>query len=146
MNLDTLAALGGLDGLRRVVTVFYEKVFPDPMIGFMFAGLDRARLIDLEVAFTARACGAEVPYAGRGMRAAHDRHPITHGHFDRRAALLREALADCGAPASATEAWMRHVEALRTAVLGARVAARADCDAAPPPGPALVIVEGRDRG
>ena len=42
MNLQTLEALGGLDGLRRIVTVFYDHVFPDPMIGYLFDGLDLA--------------------------------------------------------------------------------------------------------
>ena len=39
--------IGG-DKLRAVITDFYERIFGDVMIGFMFQGKDRTHLVDRE--------------------------------------------------------------------------------------------------
>ena len=41
------AKIGGA-ALRAVIVDFYKRVFADVMIGFMFAGKDRAHLIERE--------------------------------------------------------------------------------------------------
>ncbi|HEY0251552.1 MAG TPA: hypothetical protein VGC41_08495, partial [Kofleriaceae bacterium] len=69
--------------LREVVTDFYARVFPDMMIGFMFAGKDRQRLIDREFEMAATFLGApDIKYTGRPMRTAHASTPILGGHFE----------------------------------------------------------------
>ena len=85
--------IGG-DSLRAVLVDFYDRVFADVMIGFLFAGKDQQQLVELEWQFTARLLGADVPYRGRPMRAAHARSPILGGHFERRLQILRNTLAD----------------------------------------------------
>ena len=59
--------LGGAPRLRDILSDFYNRVFDDVMIGYMFIGQDKARLIQREVEFTARFLGAEMEYHGRSM-------------------------------------------------------------------------------
>ncbi|MCB9540631.1 MAG: group 1 truncated hemoglobin [Myxococcales bacterium] len=133
--------LGGDDALRAILADFYDRVFADPMIGFMFQGLDKARLVELERQFTARVMGADVAYEGRGMRAAHARHPVTRGHFRRRLVLLRQTLEDHDVAPEIIEAWLAHAKRLEAAVLGP---ARADpgCDPAGPRPSGGVVISG----
>ena len=115
---ELLGQLGGVEGLRVALTRFYDSVFIDPMIGYLFAGQDKQRLIEREVEWTARAFGAEVPYEGRPLREAHKRHPIRRGHFHRRNQILREVLASLRLPPEAAQAWLAHSESLERAILG----------------------------
>ncbi len=114
---DAVSRLGGLDGLRSLVADFYVRVFDDVMIGYLFKGVDRQRLEDLEVQFVARFFGHDVAYEGRGMRQAHHHVRILRGHFLRRRQLLVETLADHGVPMDLQVAWLAHVDALMPAVL-----------------------------
>ena len=111
--------LGG-DALRAVITDFYERVFADVMIGFLFVGKDRARLIEKEWELAARMLGADVRYTGKSMPDAHARVPITGGHFDRRTQILRDTLRDHAVPADVQAAWLGHVEALRAQITADR--------------------------
>lgn len=120
--------LGG-DALRAVLEDFYDRVFADVMIGYLFRGQEKARLIGLEWQLTARILGAPVAYEGRGMRAAHARHPIMRGHFMRRNKILEETLADHAVPAPVQAAWLAHARAAERAILGPRGAA--DCNPDP---------------
>jgi hemoglobin len=106
----------GADALREVIRDFYARVFADVMIGFLFIGKDRQRLIDKEFEFTANFLGADIRYTGKPMRAAHARTPIMGGHFDRRLQILKETLADHDVPAQVREAWIGHILALRAQV------------------------------
>ena len=66
----------GADSLRRVIEVFYERLFADVMIGFFFHGKDKKRLIEKEFELTARILGASIPLhwttPTRGPQAAPD--------------------------------------------------------------------------
>lgn len=111
---ELMDRIGGLEGLRRVVTSFYDAVFDDVMIGFFFRGLNKASLIDREVELAARMLGAEhIEYTGRPLQKAHARHPIMGGQFDRRTQLLREAMQRHDVPPEVQEAWIEHTERLR---------------------------------
>src|SRR5688572_30053356 len=90
---DLIDKAGGVLGIKKVLESFYDAVFSDFMIGFFFAGVDKKRLIQVETELTARALGAnDVVYSGKPLKAAHARHPIMGGHFERRQQLLREAM------------------------------------------------------
>ncbi len=117
----------GPDALRAVLVSFYDRVFADVMIGYLFRDADKARLVELEYQFTARALGADVAYEGRGMRQAHAKHPIMRGHFMRRNKILEEEIDAHAVPAEVKEAWMGHARALRRAILGT-AAREASCN------------------
>ena len=102
--------------LRAVITDFYSRVFGDVMIGFLFEGKDRQRLIDKEYEFTAHFLGADVKYTGRPMRTAHAQSPIFGGHFERRLQILRETLRDHAVDPGVAQAWIDHTLALRSQI------------------------------
>ena len=117
--------IGG-DALRRVIEDFYERVFADSMIGFLFEGKNKQRLVQKEWELTARLLGAsEVRYTGRPMREAHAKSAILGGHFERRRKILEETLTDHGVDAEVCAAWLDHTRALRPQVTAD---AGSDCD------------------
>lgn len=116
--------IGG-DKLREVIADFYTRLFHDVMIGFLFIGKDRARLVQKEWEFTANLLGADVKYTGRPIRAAHAASPILGGHFERRLQILRETLADHDVAPEVQKRWLEHTLALRPQVTGD---AGSECD------------------
>jgi hemoglobin len=122
--------------LRAVLADFYDRVFRDVMIGFMFAGKDRRHLIDREYELTAKFLGAPgVVYTGQPIRTAHARHTIFGGQFERRLQILRETLADHAVDAEVCQVWIDHTLALRSQVTHDRGSECAD------PPVKLVIVQ-----
>ena len=99
--------------LRAVLADFYNRVFADVMIGFMFQGKDKQHLIDREYEMTAKMLGANVAYQGRPMRTAHAQHTIFGGHFERRLQILRETLDDHHVDDEVRRVWIDHTLALR---------------------------------
>ena len=106
----------GAAKLRAVIEDFYSRVFGDVMIGFLFEGKDRARLVEMEYQFTAQLLGGDIKYTGRSMREAHARSPIFGGHFERRLQILRETLRDQGVDPEVATAWIDHTQSLRAQI------------------------------
>jgi hemoglobin len=104
--------IGG-DRLRAVVDDFYERVFADPMIGFLFDGKNKERLIRKEWELVAALLGAPIGYSGRSMAEAHAHVPITTGHFDRRLVLLEETLEAHHVDPDVRRRWLDHALSLR---------------------------------
>ncbi|HEY1556516.1 MAG TPA: group 1 truncated hemoglobin [Kofleriaceae bacterium] len=102
--------------LHAVVDDFYTRLFRDVMIGFMFAGKDRAQLAQREYEFTAGFLGADVKYSGRPIRTAHGHLTIFGGQFERRLQILRETMRDHGVDPEVQQAWIDHTLALRPQV------------------------------
>lgn len=113
---DALFDKIGSDRLRAVVVDFYRRVFDDVMIGFLFIGKNRQRLIDMECSFTARFLGSNTAYLGKPMREAHKNTPIMGGHFDRRLQILRETLRDHEVDTEVYNSWIEHQIRLRSQV------------------------------
>ena len=109
----------GAEPLRAVVTDFYDRVFADVMIGYMFEGKNKQRLIDKECELTARFLGGSAPYTGKSMRDAHAALQIFGGQFDRRLQILKNVLRDHRIDAEVAQAWIDHQVALRDHVVGA---------------------------
>lgn len=102
--------------LRAVLTDFYDRVFRDVMIGFMFQGKDKQHLIEREYEMTAKMLGANVEYRGQPLRTAHARHTIFGGHFERRMQIMREAMADHDVDPEVRQIWIDHTNALRAQI------------------------------
>ena len=119
--------IGGDHGLRTILSDFYDRVFDDPMIGYMFHGLDRTHLVEREVEFTARLLGENREYHGRSMAEAHRRHHIARGHFARRLVLLEQTLDDHRVDEKVRHCWLDHTRALAQVVMGPSATAK-NCD------------------
>lgn len=124
MSTSLYDEAGGEAGLRAVLRALYDRLFDDPMIGFLFAGKDKATLVEHQLWFTARFLGGPSRYAGRSLPDAHAELPLLKGHFDRRHYVLREVLEQHDVPAAVRDEWLRVDESLRTAVLKSGAAAR----------------------
>lgn len=106
--------LGGREVLERILRDFYDRVYTDIMIGFMFQRVDKERLIQKELELTARMLGAShIPYTGMPMRPVHAPHRIMGGQFERRQHMLRQVLDDHDVPEAVKTTWLRHTESLR---------------------------------
>jgi truncated hemoglobin YjbI len=110
-------AIGGESRVRAVLLRLYDRLFDDPMVGFLFQGKDKARIVDQQVAFTCAFLGGPQRYTGKPMPEAHSALPLLPGHFDRRHHLLAQVLEEMQVPDPARDAWLRIDEGLRTSVL-----------------------------
>ena len=119
--------LGGQPTLKAILEDFYDRIFDDIMIGYLFQNQDKARLVDREVEWTGKLLGADISYRGRSMREVHRDHRILKGHFERRFRLLENTLADHNVPVEVQAVWLAHTRSLERAVLGA-AAERSGCD------------------
>ena len=117
-------ALGGEPRVRAIVRALYDRLFADPMVGFLFAGRDKERLVERQVAFTCGFLGGPQRYEGKPLPEAHAGLPLLAGHFDRRHRLLQEVLEEQGAPEEVRRVWLRIDESLRSSVLAAGAGAR----------------------
>ncbi len=118
MSRPNLFNLIGPERLRAVIVDFYQRVFDDIMIGFMFIGKDRQHLIEREYEFTAQFLGGPVVYTGRPIKQAHAKTPIFGGHFERRLQILRNTMADHQIDAEVVASVVEHQQALRSLVTG----------------------------
>jgi hemoglobin len=105
--------LGGEAVLRRIIDRFVDRVFDDPMIGFMFRNADRARIKEKEYEHAAAHLGGGVRYEGRSLRDAHAPHRIMGGQFARRMKILEETLDAFEVPASVKLHWLEQNAKLR---------------------------------
>jgi truncated hemoglobin YjbI len=117
--------MGGEPALRAVLRTLYDRLFDDVMVGFLFAGKDKERLIEHQVWFTARFLGGPSRYEGKSLPDAHAALPLLPGHFDRRHHLLKQALSAHAVPPAVATEWLRVDASLKTAVLKTGEEARA---------------------
>lgn len=109
--------IGGEVGLRIVIDDFMDRVFVDPMIGYVFDKAPKPRIRNFEYRYAAAHLGAGVAYDGRSLADAHAKVTIFDGHFARRLWILKETLEAHALPADIVARWLAHNEAQRDAVM-----------------------------
>ena len=110
-------AIGGEPRVRAVLQSLYDRLFEDAMVGFLFAGKDKAHIVEQQVAFTCRFLGGPQVYSGLPLPKAHASVPLLPGHFDRRHRLLEQVLEAEGVPLEVKRVWLQIDTALRPSVL-----------------------------
>lgn len=118
MEASLFDQVGGEPVLRSIIRTFVQRMFSDPMIGFLFRRASQERVADKEYELAAQHLGGGVVYTGRPIAAAHAPHSILAGQFDRRLQILRRTLEEAGAPAAVIEHWLGYTERLRPLVIG----------------------------
>jgi hemoglobin len=116
--------IGGEGKVRAVLQSLYDKLFVDPMIGFLFEDKDKAHIVEQQLAFTCRFLGGPQPYQGKPLPQAHAKLPLLPGHFDRRHHLLAQVLRENDVPEDVQRVWLQIDEALRPSVLASAEEAR----------------------
>ena len=117
-------AIGGEPAVRAVLQSLYDKLFDDPIVGFLFQGRDKQHIVEQQLAFTCHFLGGPHEYAGRPLPAVHAALPLLPGHFDRRHRLLAQVLEDQHVADEVKRAWLQIDEALRPSILAAGEDAR----------------------
>jgi hemoglobin len=116
---DIYDELGGNDGVRTAVTVFYQRVVADPELGHWFEGVDLDRLKAHQRAFLGAAFGGPQLFAGRSLADAHAPLGITDAAFDRIVETLMTSLADLGTAKEAVDAVGQRLELVRADIVSA---------------------------
>ncbi len=122
--MTTSYELLGEAKIRAILQALYDQLFVDPMVGFLFAGKDKAHIVSQQVIFTCAFLGGPQRYTGKPLPEAHAALPLLPGHFDRRHHVLATLLEQHGVPDEVKRAWLRIDESLRPSVLAAGAEAR----------------------
>lgn len=97
----------GHQRLKEILTLFYDRLFEDPFVGFLFEKFDKEDLLAKQIQFTGKLLGAtELKYTGKGLKEAHFPHPIRSAHFGRRQIILRAVLEESKVPESLIVEWL----------------------------------------
>ena len=78
--------------IREILKDFYDKVFDDILIGYLFHHREKKELVELQLSFTLPLLGYGGSYQGRPIRAVHRPLKLRKAQFLRRQLLLKEAL------------------------------------------------------
>jgi len=108
--------LGGAEGVERIMTRFVDRMRGDFVIGFLFEGRDRERILRHEIELATAHVGGPRRYTGRAMGAVHRPLRIHRGHFQRRIAVLRKVLTELDVPDDIVEAWIAHDRSLESVI------------------------------
>jgi len=118
MEASLFEQVGGEPVLRSIIRTFVQRMFSDPMIGFLFRRASQDRVAEKEYELAAQHLGGGVAYTGRPLAEVHAPHAILSGQFDRRLQILRRTLEESGAPRAVIEHWLGYTERLRPIVIG----------------------------
>ena len=87
---------GGFAEVRKVVSVFYDKVLDAPNLQHYFEDIDMRRLIDHQTKFITAVMGGPAKFNDEAMSRAHQRLQISKDEYKEAVDLLVETLEDCG--------------------------------------------------
>lgn len=110
--------LGGENGMRALLQDFYDRLYADLMIGYLFRPHDKAKLVESQLQFTGRALGGPVRYEGKTLRAAHEGLRIREGQFWRRHQILKDVFADHAVDNEVQALWLELDIKLKPNVVG----------------------------
>ncbi|MCB9680917.1 MAG: group 1 truncated hemoglobin [Alphaproteobacteria bacterium] len=108
--------LGGETGVRALVQAFVDRVFDDMIIGFLFVGKDRDRIVQHELELASVHLGGPLGYRGRPIGPLHRALRINAGQFRRRLAVLRTVLRERGVAEEVVSRWVAHDQRLQPVV------------------------------
>ncbi len=115
---DVIEEVGGREVMEAMMRRFYDRLFDDLFVGFLFEGHDKERLIASQMAYIhAHLGGRQGDYKGPSIRKAHEEMTIFVGHFDRRHKVLEEVLREFDVPEEVREAWLELDRSLRELVV-----------------------------
>ena len=115
---DFVEELGGEEMAEELMRSFYDRLFADVMVGFLFINSDKEALIRSQIEYVhANIGGRRGSYEGPSIRKAHRSLPILSGHFDRRHQILKDVLEDFEVSEKVRRAWIALDLAMRPMVL-----------------------------
>jgi truncated hemoglobin YjbI len=114
---DLFDRLGGMPAIRKVHTIFYDKILSHPWLKTFFKGVPRPHLESQQSEFMAGLFGGPLIYGGRPPATAHVHMFITEEVFQIRHDLLALSLTEAQIPPDLRERWLRHDMAMKRALV-----------------------------
>ena len=115
---DVIDEVGGRETMEAMMRRFYDRLFDDVIIGFMFVDSDKEALVQSQIDYVYANIGNRGgDYEGPSIRRAHADLPILSGHFDRRHTILEETLREFDVPEHVRDAWLKLDRSMREMVL-----------------------------
>lgn len=105
--------VGGINVLRRVTKVFYDKVYEHGWLKKYFENIDRDHIASQQAEFMQGVLGGPQIYRGRTPGTAHPHIEITVKAFDLRQELLRQTLVELRIAPPIAKKWLALDEAFR---------------------------------
>lgn len=118
MSWNLAEEVGGEETLAALIREFYDLLFEDVLVGFLFQPHDKERLITSQIAYLKAHLGDRSGvYDGPTIRRAHEKVPILPGHFDRRHKVLTDLLERWNVPEHVKAEWLTLDQSLRQFVV-----------------------------
>ncbi|MFO7602677.1 MAG: group 1 truncated hemoglobin [Gammaproteobacteria bacterium] len=123
MGIDTtlFERLGGLETLRKVHKIFYDKLFAHPWLKQFFVEHPQEIFENQQTTFMAGLMGGPKIYAGKTPKMAHQNILITEELFETRNEILSQAIRQAGVPDALREEWLAVDRTLKRALVKASV-------------------------
>lgn len=104
--------------LEALIREFYDALFVDVLVGFLFQPHDKEALIASQIRWLRAHLGdRKGTWGGGSIRAIHANLPILAGQFDRRHHVLEELLGKWEVPREVRDEWLLLDKSLRPLVL-----------------------------
>jgi len=110
--------LGGSDGIRRVVDVFFARINGDARINTLFRNVDHDDLKRLVNEQLCEATGGPCKYTGRSMEEAHSGLNLTNADFDAFVADLVSAMDEVKVPKTSQKKLLALLAPMRPQIVG----------------------------
>ena len=121
MSNSLFERLGGQDAVSAAVDIFYDKVISDDHINGFFDGVDMNKQMRKMKSFLSYAFGANTPFEGESMRAAHARlvtQGLNDSHFDAVVNHIDTTLKELNVDQGLIDEVLKITESTRNDVLG----------------------------
>lgn len=117
MAEDLFDRLGGMPAIKKVHTIFYDKILSHPWLKDFFKGVPRPHLESQQSEFMSGLFGGPKIYGGRPPATAHMHMFITEEVFLLRHELLAQSLTEAEIRPDLRERWLRYDMGMKRALI-----------------------------
>lgn len=116
--------IGGMDTLRRVHKIFYDKLFIHPWLKQFFVDHPQDIFENQQTNFMSGLMGGPKIYAGKTPKMAHQNILITEEMFEIRSKILSQSIKEAGITDGLRQEWLDADRTLKRALVKSSIA---DC-------------------
>lgn len=109
--------IGGMDVLRKVHKIFYDKMFVHPWLKEFFVDHPQEIFENQQTTFMAGLFGGPKIYAGKTPKMAHQNILITEEMFELRSKILAQSIKEAGLSDELCEEWIDADRTLKRALV-----------------------------
>lgn len=104
--------------IEEAIQIFYQEVFEDPLIGYLFRSSNKEQLIAAQLQFTLSQLGYGVQYMGRPIRKVHRPLQLRKAQFLRRQKILTEVLkSNCHLDQGLKQKWLNQENSMMAMIV-----------------------------